>query len=43
MKKMRYIFDTPKMPEIGKIRVEKGQKSLKINNVPHQYGKKNLF
>ena len=41
---MRYIFDTPKMPETGIIREKKGQKSLKISqNVSHQYGKKSIF
>jgi len=38
MQKMRYIFDTPKMPKIGKMREKKGQKSNQ--NVSHRYGKK---
>ena len=43
MKKMRYIFDTPKMPEIGIILEKKDQKLSKIrHNVSHQYGKKSI-
>jgi len=38
MQTMRYIFDTPKMPKIGKMREKKGQKSNQ--NVSHRYGKK---
>jgi len=45
LNKMRYIFDTPEMPEIDIIGQKKGRKSLKVNNnnVSHQYGKKNIF
>ena len=40
---MRYIFDTPFIPEIAKIREKKGQKSSKISsNVSHQHGKKSI-
>jgi|GEM_PF-3205145 len=38
LQKMRYIFDIPKMPKIGKMREKKGQKSNQ--NVSHRYGKK---
>jgi hypothetical protein len=41
MQKMRYIFDTPKMFKIGKIRGKRGQKSNQ--NVSHRYGKKSLL